>query len=112
MDSSETIVDAGIGFGNEFFDISAEYIKIDQDIIGGIMDDESYLVAELTVTPVENVSLYADYGKADEADIETVRVGVSWDKESWLNFKLEVSQDDIPVGDDPESVDARATLSF
>ena len=114
IDSSEPIVDIGIGFGNELFDASFEYIHIDEDLLAPaiLTDNEAYYVAEFAVNPFENVSLYFDWARAQEANVETYRLGMSCDIESWLNFKLEVSQDNLKRGEDPESVDARITLTF
>ncbi len=113
IDSSEPIFDVGLGFTNDLFDISFEYIDIDRDLINpALTDDEQYLVGELTIKPREDLSIYADWAKAEETDVETTRIGVSFDHESWLNYKLEVSRDDIRNGEDPESVDFRVTLSF
>lgn len=134
-DDSETIWSIGLGWKNQFFDVSAEYIYLDQAIAaanlgavsGGsqiaqvlIDDDESYFITELTWFPHEDWSLYLDYASADVMDAETLRLGVGYQYNKAMSFNLEYSDDDVSVlnlangelDDSVSSVDIRATIQF
>jgi hypothetical protein len=108
--SSEPILDAGIGWAQGMFDISAEYVSLDQAITG-TPGDESYIIIEGSVSPWDNVKFYADWAQAEEADINTARLGGVFGINRMLNFQLEYSRDDGPLSD-TDSVDARIAADF
>jgi hypothetical protein len=112
IDDSKPIMDGGLGFKMAMFDVSAEYIRMDKDW-AGTADDESYIVTELTVTPVQAATLYADYSRADQLDVSTVRAGVTYQSHPALTWVLEYSVD-LPNGakENPMAVIARAHFGF
>lgn len=132
---SETIWSAGLGWRNDKFDVSAEYISLDQAIaeanlgavgggsqaaIGLFSGDESYLITELTYYANEDWTIYFDYATADELDADTLRLGATYRYNKVLSFTSEYSNDDVEIlnlvtgerDDKASSVDFRATIEF
>ncbi len=112
-DDTEAIYSAGLGFGNDVFDISGEWISLAKEITGTV-DDETYVVVEATVTPMEDLALILDWATADEADVDTIRAGVRYDINSNLEARVEYAGDliDTPGAKDIDSVDARLTFTY
>jgi len=111
IDDSKPIIDGGAGFKMPMFDVSGEYIRMDKDW-AGTADDESYIVAELTVMPTAALSLYGDFSAADQIDVKTIRAGGKFKANEALTWVLEYSMDMVKVGDSPQAVIGRANFSF
>lgn len=112
VNSSEPIFDVGLGYGNDFFDLSLELIDLDETITG-TADSDTYTIAELTITPNEDLTLWADFGQSDESDLETIRVGVKVQILQPAAVHFEYSQDKLGAGsDDVHSFDVRLALNF
>ena len=111
-DESKPIIDGGLGFKMAMFDISGEYIMMDK-AWAGTKDDESYIVTELTITPMPALSIYADYSMADQIEASTIRAGVTFKSHEALTWMLEYSTDMVKgTGDDPMAVIGRANFAF
>jgi hypothetical protein len=110
-DESKPVIDGGLGFKLKMFDVSGEYIMMDKALTG-TADDESYIVAELTVMPMEALSLYGDYSMASELEVSTIRAGVTYQSHPVLTWVLEYSTDLMKAGDNPQAVIARAHFAF
>ena len=112
IDSTEPIVDVGAGYRSRYFDLSVEYILLDEAIVG-TADEEAYAIAELTVEPADRLSLHFDYAMADEADLQTLRAGLTYEILKDFRFRVEYSDDDF--GERREAVnsfDVRLEISF
>ena len=109
-DSSETAFDIGFGYRADMFDISYEYISLNNGYVGTV-DDETISVLELTLNIFENASLYLDYATASEMDVDTIRFGAIFDISTAFNFQIEYASDDMPTTD-AESIDLRVEYSF
>ena len=103
-------VGAGIMIGQ--FDISLEYQGI-EDTIAGTADDETQIIAEATFNLNEQWAFYADYATADEADVDTLRVGTSYAYNDHVTGWLEYADDSTNfAATDVSSVEARIAFSF
>ncbi len=112
VDESKPIMDGGLGFKMPLFDVSGEYIRMAKEW-AGTADDESYIVAELTVNPLTNLSLYGDYSMADQKDVSTIRTGVTYKSHEALTWILEYSMDMIKgSGSKPMAIIGRANFAF
>ena len=122
-DDNYTIVDLGVGFNNGLFDISAEWISIEEElavaaaqranIFGLVNDDETYFVVESSVKVAPKVSLYADWASADELDVDTIRIGADYFYHPSLKLSAEYSVDDSDIEAlDVDSFDVRVAYSF
>lgn len=120
-DDNDTIIDVGIGYGCERFDISAEWITIDEDLASSaaagsgaqITDDETYIVVEGTWHLGSKLLAYTDWASADELDVDTVRVGLNYAYRSFLTFSAEYSIDDSDNELlDVDSFDIRVSYEF
>ncbi len=112
IDSTKPILDLGVGYKGHKFDFSLEAIQLDQAFTD-TADDEIYSIAELTLKPSERVSLYFDYGAAEEKNLETLRAGLKYKISSPLTFVAEYSEDEL--GSNAESIssaDVRLEFSF
>jgi len=125
VDNSKTIYSAGVGFKQDIFDISVEYIHLDGAIVN-TQDNERYIRAHASVQPVIDWTLYADYSNGHEIGVSDFRVGVNWQFRRHLAFTAEYSRDsysstnELYTGDgygttpppNVESVDLRLTFTF
>ncbi len=112
IDSTEPILDLGVGFKGRKFDLSVEAIQLDQAFTR-TADDETYGIAELTLYPSERVRLYFDYATAEELDRETLRAGIKYNISEPVTFAAEYSQDEFGSSvDSISSVDIRLQFSF
>ena len=110
IDSTEPILDLGVGFKNKWFDLSVEYVQLDRNITR-TLDDEAYGIAELTLMPTDRLQLYFDYAEAEERALETLRAGLRYQISKPLNFKFEYSEDELGNGS-IDGVDVRLELTF
>jgi len=111
-DSVEPVVDLGIGYGNEHFDASLEYITLDQNITA-TTDDETYVVAEFTAFLSQGWSAMADFATADELDAKTMRLGTQFAMNEHVDVNLEFAHDDLSNGlSDVDSGQVRLTFHF
>ncbi len=111
VDDTEPITDIGVGYKQGNYDVSLEYIRLDENITS-TADDESYVIAELTVSPSDRWELLADYATADELDTETVRLGARFDVQDHVYLQLEFAHDDIDGSSDLDSVLVRLAGYF
>ncbi len=131
---AEQIYSIGLGWKNAAFDISVEYIELENavvtrnDLISSFLetgidaeatgDDENYIVIETSYKPTEDVNLYVDYAEASEVlEATTVRVGIDYWTSKHLKLTAEYAQDDLDnVADGEEdsvsSIDFRITLEY
>lgn len=91
-DKSKGIIQAGVSYDTDVFDISLEYFNIHKDI-SGTEDNESLLVAELTVKAFGDTGLYVDYATALKGKTTTIRGGVTHMLASGLSAQLEYGRD-------------------
>lgn len=130
------IYSVGAGYKQQLFDVSVEYIHLNQDIIDAtlalttavsavVVRDERYVRVHASVSPVEPFTVYADYSNAHELGASTYRIGGIWQFRKHLNLMLEYSRDNYsssnglfsPVSaviamPNVQSVDARLTFNF
>jgi hypothetical protein len=139
-DGEKPIYSAGVGYKQDLFDVSVEYIHLNQDIIDATLaltttgtpvplvdGDERYIRAHASVTPIDEFTVYADYSNAHELGASTYRIGGKWQFRKHLNLMLEYSRDNysgsnslfVPVTFAPvvpnanvQSVDARLTFTY
>lgn len=111
VDSSKPIVDVGLGFKGAALDLSVEVIQLDRTLTL-TPDDEVYTIAELTITPNDRLGLLLDYAEAEEAQVETLRAGLTYRLQEPLLFHLEFSEDDFGDGNTVDSVDVRLEFNF
>jgi len=122
-DDEEGIISVGAGWNFGMFDLSLEYQGIDQAIVeewnglplGTLDDDETVIIAEATFNLNEQWSFYADYATADEADVDTIRVGADFMYNEHMSFIIEYSDDSYATSAsalDTDSIDLRAAFSF
>jgi hypothetical protein len=110
VDDSKDIWLLGAGWKSGMYDISAEYLSLDE-AFNATADDETYFIVEAILTPADNYRVYLDYSKADELDVTTWRAGGNYDYNKYTMFTIEYARDDTDT-DDVSSIDARITLSF
>ena len=110
VDSSKPIFDLGLGWQNNLFDISAEYIRLDQAITG-TNEDETYFIVESTYQLSSDLKVYADWANADELDVDTFRLGTGWQWHPNVSFALEWAYDRVN-GNDNNSLDLRCQFEF
>lgn len=110
---SKEIAAAGIGFKQGMFDVSVELTQLDETIVG-TLDEEQYVVAELTYEPNSQWIIYTDFAQAKELDADTLRIGTHHQYNRYLMFSAEYSNDsfDSSGASDVDSVDFRVTVSF
>jgi hypothetical protein len=110
---SKAIAAAGIGFKQGLFDLSVELTHLDGNIVGSI-DDEQYVVTELTYEPNSRWQVYTDWARAKEIDADTLRIGTHHQYFEHLTLSAEYSKDwiDRPGASDVDSVDLRVTISY
>ncbi len=107
---AEPIFDVGLGYQNEHFDLSLEYIDIDR-ALAQTLEDETYLIAETTWHASETTSAYFDFARATEADINTYRIGVWRNLSSAFSVAGEFSIDEVR-GNTVQSFDVRLTVNY
>ena len=130
----EQIYTIGLGWKNDVFDVSLEYIELeaatafDRSVVVPIIeglgdgeldgDDENYLIFETSVKASEDLSFYFDYAEASELlELTTVRVGVDYWTSKYVKLSAEYAQDEFDnvapgLQDDFSSVDFRITLEY
>lgn len=113
INDSQMIFSAGVGYKLGIFGASLEFVQLDGEIVG-VTDNEQYVVAEFTVLPNSEWTVYADYSMADELDADTLRVGASYQLRKYLGLSFEYSQDsfDRTGATDVDSVDVRLTFTY
>ena len=105
-DSSKSIYSAGLGFKQQWFDVSAEYIHLDRDIIDAVLDlggiggsqayinsNEHYIRVHAEASPVKPYTIYVDYSHAQELGASTYRIGGNWQYRKHLSLMVEFSRD-------------------
>jgi hypothetical protein len=107
----KSVFAVGAGYGNNMFDISAEFASIDLTL-SQTTANEGLLIAELTVKPTSALSVYGDFGNASQASNKTIRVGAMYQFSKPVMAQAEYSIDDMNVGTDPTSWDFRLAYNF
>lgn len=92
VDDTKNIYSAGVGFKQDIFDISVEYIHLDAAIVN-TRDAERYIRAHASVQPVTDWTLYADYSNGHEIAVSDYRVGAIWQFRRHLSLMAEYSRD-------------------
>jgi len=110
VDSSRALGSVGVGFKQGIFDVSVELVQINKDITA-TADTERYAIAEFTVQPVHDWTLYADYANANKLDVKTYRLGANYQWRKHLAFSAEISKDDFRANN-VSSADVRVTLDY
>ncbi len=108
--NAEPVIDIGIGYQNDTFDVSFEYISIDR-ALAQTLEDETFLIAETTWNATDTTSAYFDFARATEADINTYRIGMWRDISSIFRVTGEFALDKIR-GNNAQSVDLHLTVSY
>jgi len=108
---NKPIATVGLGWKNDFLDISAERTMIDQSI-SDTAGDETYSIVELAIKPLQKTTLYADYSEAERAAVKTYRTGVNYEYGDYTVLTLEYSKDRYDIRQDIDSVDVRVAVSF
>ena len=110
MDDARDIWFTGLGYRNDSFDFSVEYIALDESF-GGTEEDDTYIVAETTYYPTRDWAVYFDYGNADQLDLDTYRLGASYSYNKHVSLALEYARDEFD-DEEIESVDARVSFNY
>jgi hypothetical protein len=92
VNDSKNIDSVGVGFKQDIFDISVEYIHLDAAIVN-TRDAERYLRAHASVEPMTNWTLYADFSNGHEIEESDYRWGAIWQFRRHLSFTAEYSRD-------------------
>ncbi len=92
VDDSKNIYSAGVGFKQDIFDISVEYVHLDRAIVN-TQDNERYIRAHASVQPVTDWTVYADYSNGHEIGVSDYRIGAIWQFRRHLAFTAEYSRD-------------------
>jgi len=108
---NKPIATVGLGWKNDYFDVSAEQTTIDESI-SNTVGDETYNIVELAVKPLKKARLYADYSEAERAGVKTYRTGVNYNYGDHTVLTLEYSKDRYLAKSDVDSVDVRLAVSF
>jgi hypothetical protein len=110
VDETEPVFDVGLGYRTERFDLSVEYIAMDE-MLTETPDTESYLIGELTVF-VGEWSLLADFATAAELEADTLRVGAAKSMNEHVSLQFEFAHDSLDSAEDVDSVHARLAFTF
>ena len=110
INDNRSIWFAGLGWKNQKYDVSVEYISLDQ-AFGGTAKDDAYIVAESTAILTDNWSLYADFGRADELDLKTYRLGSLYHYNEHLAVGLEYARDEFGT-QNIDSMDVRVSFNY
>jgi len=110
VDETESVLDVGAGYRTERFDVSLEYIMLDERITE-TADAESYTIAELTVF-AGPWSFLVDYASASELGADTLRVGAVKSLNAHVSLQLEVAEDSIEGAEDVSSFHARLSFTY
>jgi hypothetical protein len=110
---SKPIAAAGVGYTQGMIDASVELTRLDETILGTV-DDEQYLVTELTFNPNTQWQVYTDWAQARELDADTLRIGTHYKYTEHLIFSGEYSKDqlDFTGASDVDSVDFRVEVVY
>jgi hypothetical protein len=92
VNDSKNIDSAGVGFKQDIFDISVEYIHLDAAIVN-TRDAERYIRAHASVQPGTHWTLYADFSNGHEIEESDYRFGAIWQFRRHLSFTAEYSRD-------------------
>src|SRR5262249_24950298 len=113
VNDNHRIFSVGVGYKQPLFDISVEYIGLDREIVAAA-DDEHYVVAEATIYPAPKWTAYFDYSRGQEIDVDTYRLGASYQWYKYVAVSLEYSKDKFGAAgvSNVSSVDARLTFSY
>lgn len=111
VDETANIVGAGVGVTRGRIDVSVEFFQLGSEFTGTV-DDEQYIVVESTLSLNQGVSIYADWSNASELDVSTTRAGITKQLNSSASAAVEYALDQVSVGDDVGSVEARLALAF
>jgi hypothetical protein len=127
-DGEKPIYSVGVGYKQDLFDVSVEYIHLNQDIIDATLaltttgigtqlvnGDERYIRVHASVSPIDHYMLYADYSNAHELGANTFRIGGQWQFRKHLNLMLEYSRDDYSgsngLSDTVDNIDGSTTTT-
>lgn len=110
VDETEPIVDAGLGFRTECFDLSFECIALDEALTE-TADAERYWIGELTVFAGEWRFL-TDFARAEELEADTIRIGAVKSVNEHVSLQFELAHDSLDAVDDVDSAHARLAFTF
>lgn len=111
VDDSKIIYDIGLGYNADTFDASLEYIHMDRGFVD-LLDDEAYVIAEVAYHISKDTSVLLDWSTATESNIDTLRLSYTHQIDKALEFHVAYAIDDIPAGEDSDSLDFRLTYTF
>jgi hypothetical protein len=93
INGSKAIYSAGVGFKQKAFDVSVEYIHLDQSIVN-TQSGERYIRAHASVQPVTDWIVYVDYSNGHEINVADTRLGAIWQFRRHLSLTGEYSRDE------------------
>ena len=115
VDKSKPIYDIGLGYKQEKYDFSLEWIHLDKAFVD-TLNDEQYLIAEIAYHSSPSSSLMLGWSSATELDVSTIRLSYTYQIEDDLEFHIAYAVDDGVENDDGDdkvnSLDLRLTYSF
>ena len=92
VDGSKNIYSGGVGFKQDIFDVSIEYIHLDGAIVN-TASAERYLRFHGSVQPAPQWTVYADYSNGHELGASTYRIGGAWQFRRHLALTVEYAKD-------------------
>lgn len=110
VDETESIFDVGVGFRSARFDLSLEYVALDE-VLTETAGRESYWIEELTLYACEWTFL-ADYASASELDARTLRIGAVRSLNEHVSLQLEVAHDTLENAEDVGSAHVRLAFTY
>ncbi len=127
VDKSKAIYSAGIGFKQDIFDVSIEYIGLNSAIVN-TRDNERYIRAHGSFIPMADWQLYADVSNGHEIGVTDYRIGATWQFRHHLALTGEYSRDEFRSSNEvytgsgtlygttpppnAQSIDVRLTFTF
>ena len=115
IDSSEAIVDVGLGLKKGRFDLSVEAIGFEEGFFLFLYDEETYLVTELRIAANEVLSFYLDYSNADLAESSVFIGGFDYAINQAFKVQCEYASDSFDDSDldlDVDSIELRFAMKF
>jgi hypothetical protein len=94
VDDGKAIYSAGVGFKQDLFDVSVEYIHLAAEI-ENTRSNEGYVRAHAEVHPIPKWTAYVDYSHAQELAASTYRIGGAWQFRRHLALTVEYSKDEF-----------------
>lgn len=110
VDETEPVLDVGVGFKRDHFDLSVELIQLDEALTE-TADTETYLIGELTVF-LGGWRFLTDYATADELGADTIRVGAVKTVNEHVHWQFEWAHDTLDAAADVDSINARLAFTY